>query len=80
MQQQTQLRSIVDGLLEQIQAYGIKDITACEYRVVCHKLLSYAQEKGDFFRNSNIKPQAMLGRTEQEVPWDMMQKSPPLLY
>lgn len=54
MQQQKQLGTVVDGLLEQVQAYGIKDITVCEYQVVCHKLLSYAQEKGDFFYSKRL--------------------------
>jgi len=54
LQQQKQLVTVVDGLLEQVQAYGIKDITVCEYQVVCHKLLSYAQEKGDFFYSKRL--------------------------
>ena len=66
MQQQKQLGTIVDGLLEQVQAYGIKDITICEYQFVCHKLLSYAQEKGDFFYSKRLTDEFRILKTTKE--------------
>ena len=50
MQQQKRLSTIIDGLLKQVQAYGVKETTIAEYRTACNKLTSYTQEKGcDFF-------------------------------
>jgi len=54
MQQQRSLKTVVEGLLEQVKAYGIKDITVCEYQAVYIRLSTYAQEKGDVFYSKHL--------------------------
>jgi len=54
VQQQKPLKTIIDSFLEQIQTYGIKDITVREYQTICSKLSSYIHKKGDVFYSKHL--------------------------
>lgn len=46
MQQQKLLEVVTKGFIEHVKAYGIKEVTVCEYQTACNKLSSYVKEKG----------------------------------
>ena len=65
MHQQKLLGTIVDGLLEQIKAYGVKDITVCEYHAVCARLSSYIKEKGSIYYSKRLTDEFLCKEEER---------------